>query len=371
MNHPIACAFALAAASTAFAELELPEGKGLPLSQGILTDTIDVETSIVGSYLIPGMLDFQALEEWRNVLPSSEFTFDTRAKTYSSHSTGRFVRTDSAGLAKMVVASATYDAGGKTKFVTYRGYDEKGRRSREYVFDLIDAAVGVDSTHWVWTHEGCADELRPDRRWIWTVDEEGRCLEGSFQSPDFASVSGWKEVNRLKLVWAGGRLAEAYGIEGDDTVAREEYTYETDGRILMIRMFSPSSAGWFLAEHTTFVYSGTQLLRTVAEGFDSTGTLQASAMLSAHRSAETGTLEKARHAPGVFAGIESGAAVFRNPSTESVRFELVDPAGRRLDGFRLEAGEARRLESALAGWILWKAQGGGASASGRLLLPGR
>lgn len=371
MKFPIVCLLALSATSPVLAELELPEGKGLPLSQGIQTDTIDVETSIVGSYLIPGMLDFQALEEWRKILPSSRFAFDTRSKTYSSRSAGGFVRADSAGLAKMVVASATYDAGGATKSVTYRGYDGQGRRRVEYVFDLLDPGVGVDSTHWVWTHEGCADELRSDRRWIWTVDEEGRCLEGSFQVPDFASVSGWKEVNRLRLVWDGGRLDNAYGLEGADTLAREEYMYGSDGRILMIRMFSPSSAGWFLAEHTTFVYSGTELLRTVAEGFDSTGTLQASAVLSAHRSTATGVLEMRRQASGPFAAIESGAAVFRNPSTESVRFELVDPSGRRLDGFRLEAGNARRLESAAAGWILWKAQGTGAVSSGRLLLPGR
>lgn len=367
MKHPIACAFALAAALPVFAELELPDGRGLPLSKGIQTDTIDVETSIMGSYLIPGMLDFQALEEWRKVLPSTKFAFDTRSKTYSSRSVGRFVRTDSAGLAKMVVASATYDAGGVTKFVTYRGYDDQGRRRSEYVFDLLDPGVGVDSTHWVWTHEGCADELRPDRRWIWTVDEEGRCVHGSFQIPDFASVSGWEEVNRLHLVWEGARLAKAFGIEDGDTVAREEYTYEADGSILMIRTFSPSSGGWYLCEHTTFVYSGNELLRTVAEGFDSTGTLHARATMSARKALASDTADRSDATRLPTVGMEPGRLLFRNPSTESVRFELRDPSGRLLDAFSLGAGEARRTGSNSAGWIFWRAHGNGIASSGRVL----
>lgn len=368
MKFPIVCLLALSATSPVLAELELPEGKGLPLSQGIQTDTIDVETSIVGSYLIPDMLDFQALEEWRKILPSSRFSFDTRSKTYSSRAVGRFVRTDSAGLAKMVVASATYDAGGATKSVTYRGYDGQGRRRVEYVFDLLDPGVGVDSTHWVWTHEGCADELRSDRRWIWTVDEEGRCLDGSFQAPDFASVSGWKDLNRLHLVWKGARLAQAFGIEAGDTVAREEYTYESDGRILMIRTFSPSAGGWYLAEHTTFVYSGTELLKVVAEGFDSTGTLFASAVMSGRRPMAAGTADEFAKARVPFAAIEAGTAVFGNPSTESVNIELFDPSGRRLESFLLEAGSSRRIGSVAAGWVLWTARGKNVAASGRVLV---
>lgn len=367
MKPSLAFAFALVAAGQVCAELELPEGKGLPLSPGIQADTIEVETSFVGSYLVPEMGDSVALEAWRKILPSTRFTFDTRTKTYSSRFVGRFLRTDSSGLAKMVVAIGTYDAGGTAKTVTYRGYDEQGRRRRDYVFDLLDADKGVDSTLWIWTHEGCADELHADRRWIWAVDGAGRCLEGSFQSLDFTSISGWKEENRLRLVWDGARLAQAIGIQGADTIAREDYVYETDGRILMIRTQYPSKEGWYLAEHTTFVYSGTELLKTVAEGFDSTGTLYARAVLTGRRTPETGLSGGLPQASKPFAGIEAGRAVFANPSKETVRFDLFDHLGRRLETIVLEPGTKKRIGAEAAGWVLWTARGKGVASSGRIL----
>jgi len=364
---PYTLGFALLTATVACvqAELLLPMGRDLPLPHGAQTDTLDAETFVTGSYLIPGLSESQSLLYWRNRLPLTKFTFNSQTKQYLSHDKGIVVRYDSAGLTYQVLADSRYDAGGAVHTVTYRGYDTQRRQVVEYVHAGLTNPVLVDSTRWVWNHPGCADEFRADSRWTWNVDSTGHCADGSFLMPDPTSLSGWSEDHRLKLQWQGRLLVAAFEVVYGDTLARDEYVYNRDSLVQSISTYCLGSS-WYLAENTSFTYSAGRMLKRTAQGFDSTGSMFAKATLAA-RAISTGVQGPA--------GVRSGAAVavrreggrlhLSNPTTESVVFSLVGPDGSRVGVQTVAAGQILDRElPAGCGTVIWSARGNGIAVTG-------
>ncbi|MEN9307127.1 MAG: hypothetical protein RL173_1059 [Fibrobacterota bacterium] len=361
---------AAVAITQARAELELPRGLDLPLPTGTAPDTLDIETLVTGTYLIAGYSEAVSLQYWKSQLPSVKYQFDTRTKTYSAHDKGWIARIDSAGLTSRVVADAVYDAGGKVHLETRRGYDGLGRIVTEYVYSGASTLVLVDSTRWVWKHPDCADEYRSDLRWIWKTGSDGRCLEGSFQLPDPTAVSGWSEDHRLGLVWSGRHLKAAFEVQLGDTMTREEYVYTPDSLVSSISTYSLDGS-WYLAENTSYTYLAGRFVKSVAQGFDSTGTVFARAVRTARQRTADMSRSSDSH-QGTFAAKRLGSTVlFVNTTSEPLHVAVFAPDGSRRADLVVAAGQ--KLEWAAPagdGALYWHARGASYSASGALA-PGR
>jgi len=348
------------------AELDLPRGLDLPLPIGITPDTLDVETLVTGSYLVAGYTETVALQYWKSQLPSSKYVFDTRTKTYSAHDKGWIARVDSEGLASRVIADAVYDAGGKVHLEARRGYDALGRIVTEYVYSGASTPVLVDSTRWVWKHADCADEYRSDLRWIWKTDSDGRCLEGSFQLPDPTTVSGWSEDHRLGLVWSGRHLRAAFEVQLGDTMAREEYAYTPDSLVASISTYV-LDGGWYLAENTSYTYLAGRFVKSVAQGFDSTGKVFARAVRTARqRTADLAEIGISRQA-SLVARRTGANVIFDNGTTEALHIAVVGPDGARRADLHLAVGQKLDWTGRVGdGAIFWIARGISYAASGAL-----
>ena len=356
MNSPLARLFLLVAAASVSASLELPQGTDLPLPNGLQPDTLDAETWINSSYLIPGIEESRALAYWKSILPASKFDFDLQAKTYASHDKATLIRTDSAGLTAEVEADGLFDAGAKVHSTTHRGYDARGRRIVEYVYSGINSLVPTDSTRWIWNHEGCADVVGRGYRWVWSVGTDGHCKLGAFLVPASAG-SGWVEDHQLALVWSGRRLLRAYEIQSGDTLSREEYSYRDDSLVTGISGYSWANK-WYLAESTVNSYAGKRLLKSVSLGYDTAGAAFAKVVLAA-RLANAGVHPgRAMQPTAPTARFDGSRVVFSNPSTNAVDVVLAAPNGTRLDRLRLDPGQILAWKApAVVGIVVWTVAG--------------
>ncbi|MBK9576020.1 MAG: hypothetical protein IPK50_22840 [Fibrobacterota bacterium] len=366
MKRSILCAFALSTSIPVFGEILLPEGKGLPVAREFSAPYLKAETEVWFTYLRPGMSELESIMRWKQNLPPNRYEFDSKTKMLRSHEVATITRSDSAGLAVRVLMRGDYDAGAKIFTLVARGFDDSARRVAEYLFDAAQPSAPIDSTHWVWRHPGCADEVRQDGRWVWTVDSSGHCLEGAYQVPDTSHPGAWIEEHRLRLSWKGTRLVQASEWVANQQVSREDFVYAND-RIESIRGYTVlEDGGSYLSEKTTFTYFGDELEERTMEAYDVDGTRYAYSNLKPTVTKAASVAPAAGQA-GLRMRTEPGVLVAENNSTESVSVRFCDASGNLLGEVAVEPGSQGRWATRSSKVVFWNARGGRIQASGKAI----
>lgn len=251
-------------------------------------------------------------------------------------------------------------------------FDGQGRRIRQIFGDRLDGVEsGLDTISYLWTREGCPDEIWADTKREWTVDADGRCTRGVVFG---RSASGWGEVGVENLFfWAAGRLTHATEIEIDgddvDTVAKTVFQHDGEGNWTKSETFRKGPTGsWRTTSRSNNQWSDGKFAGGRDTAFGGAGEVVWTRTVSL-RSPTAGIAPKVvASGSGLRARIVDGALEFSNPDTKAMRLVVVRADGGSLADLVVPArGGLRWAPPAGNGLVVWSA----GAASGKLLLSGR
>jgi hypothetical protein len=343
------------------------EGKGIPVWERSLPDTFYGTEQTVSRYA-----DSNGLARILAARDNMDPRVDTAAKVVRFEFALVKTRQDSAGLPVQLVTT-TRAVGG-----TYQGlnlvyfrYDALGRKIA-IIQTRGDTSEGWDTTRWVWTHEGCADEYHSGERQIWSVNAQGRCSTAVVLSPNVNGTdTSWSDFGRRRsLLWNGNVLVRQTESDGSGPYSVEQDSIVSDSLVAGVKYYDRSSmyGKLNLWSEATYSYSGSRISSSVIKAYDTLGQVEILLEWATSRPANLGIVRSLARPASVTARREGAALRFANTGSEAVEIDVSTVRGQRVGALHVESGrEALLPVTKSATMLVWSAKGRTANARGTVL----
>jgi len=343
------------------------EGKGIPVWERLHPDTLFFTEHIVYQYK-----DSLGLE---NLLANPNLKgncrVDSVAKVVHFESNAMTVRQDSAGLPIRLVTTTT-DMNGSVIGLNLElfGYDVFRRKISE-IQTMGDTSNGWDTTRWVWTHEGCADELHANWKVIWSVDALGRCSTAvEFQYSELFNAS-WRDAGRhTSLLWNGNAIAQESVTDEKGVSSIIQDSIESDSLLVGYREYLRNDLDNRLDSTGTgrFSYVNGRILEGESRFHyrNMNGTeVWTSWIYSTAHPANLGIAGSSSRPASVTSRCEGRLLRFANNGSETLDIQVSTVRGERIGSLRIAAGQSDILPLVnRSAMLVWSARGRATYANG-------
>lgn len=358
----------LCLASAGWSEVDLPEGIAFEPYELPSLDSMVLRTTVVRPYSPSSPDDVMMLELLQSRYGSDVVALaDDGASIRIAASQGYILTRDSAGLDVGLSLRSDLFTGERMTTEARRTYGADGRLVRETAVDVDpDGSTSTDTTNFVWTNPGCADDRDGERSRSWSVDANGRCVEAAVR---YRLDDGtWGSVSeRHMIVWNGTRIARVVAVDlAGDTIARDEYSYLADGRIASVVCSSMVEGDWLQEMVRTYEWNGDVFVRISMVQADEEGTVESVIENPAPR---VGVARGVRKLSGLDVRHGDGTMRFANTSKETIEVTVIDPEGKVVGYLAVAPGtSANWVAPRSTRAVAWVARSSSGSTSGRHLI---
>lgn len=356
--------------SLGWSEVDLPEGSVFEPYDLPSLDSMVLRTTVVRPYDPTNPEDVVLYQLLQSRYGSDVVALaDDNASIRIAASNGYIAVKDSAGLDAGLYMRSDLFTGEHMTTDARRSYDTGGRLARETLVEVdVKGNIEVDTTRFVWTHPGCADDQDATRRREWSVDANGRCVEAAVRYR--LENDAWGAVSeRHLIVWAGDRIARGLAIDmAGDTVARDEYSYLADGKIFSVACSTKTGGVWQLETSRKYEWNGDEFVRILmvqpeeSEGGTVESTIE-------NPNPRVGVVREARKLSGLDVRMGDRSMIFANSSKEAIEVTMTDPEGKIVGLLALQPGGSARWvaprSTRVVGWVAKSPSG---ISSGRSLI---
>jgi hypothetical protein len=297
------------------------------------------------------------------ILDSLGYVKDTVAQTLTLQEAVEFtVQTDASERLESV-ESRSMGSNNRNDMRSTFLRDTQGRISLQFTRSIQDSST-VDSSVFTWRHPKCADQRRTRsgilREIVWTVDNQGRCLEG-VRNVWSETTQSWIESEAYSWTWGPSGPTQEVTTRNDlDTTQIHRITYENGLPVRDTVMYPRSSDNSKKVCENTYDQGTFQEQRCHSEGGASSTVI----VLSLKKPAGV-LLRPARSLLAIEAAALPGMVQFTNRTDERVRLQVVRISGARMETLVLEPGQTNSVAAA-KGPIVWRALSPSGSRSGVL-----